>query len=85
MKAEVVRGRMNERSRYLTVEQAAEYLSCSKWTVYKLVDRRKIPFIPITVEDNGSKSIVRFDRQALDVWMAEKMVRPLTRNGQPKD
>jgi predicted DNA-binding transcriptional regulator AlpA len=65
-------------ARYLDVHCAAAYLSVSRWTLYKLVERRRIPFIPIRPAEEGEakKAIVRFDVQALDRWMAEMTVNP---------
>lgn len=61
-------------SRYLTIEQAADYLQVSRWSLYKLVQRRRVPFIPVTVD--SEKPILRFDSRALDAWMAKKAVVP---------
>lgn len=57
---------MNE-NRYLTVEQAAAYLQVSKWSLYKLVERRDIPFIPFG-------RLLRFDRMAIDRWVEKRSV-----------
>ncbi len=47
---------------WLTVDQTAAYLKCSKSCLYHRVSRNNIPF---------SKSIgrLRFNRHALDRWM----------------
>lgn len=64
--------------RYLDVEGAAAYLHVSRWTLYKLVARRRIPFIPIQPAEEGQakRAIVRFDAQVLDRWMAKQTVNP---------
>ena len=69
---------MEQTPRYLDVNGAAAYLNVSRWTLYKLVDRRRIPFIPIQPAEGGEakRSIVRFDAQALDRWMAKQAVNP---------
>ena len=69
---------MGPKARYLDVHCAAAYLSVSRWTLYKLVERRRIPFISIQPAEEGhaKRAIVRFDAQALDRWMAELTVNP---------
>lgn len=64
--------------RYLDVEGAAAYLHLSRWTLYKLVQRRRIPFIPIQPAEEGQakRAIVRFDALALDKWLAAQAVNP---------
>ena len=65
-------------ARYLDVQGAAAYLHLSRWTLYKLVERRRIPFIPIRPAEEGeaTRAIVRFDALALDRWMAAQSVDP---------
>ena len=65
-------------ARYLDVRGAAAYLHVSRWTLYKLVERRRIPFIPIqpAEECDAKRAIVRFDALALDKWMAGQAVNP---------
>lgn len=64
--------------RYLTVAEAASYLCVSRWTLYKLVDRRLIPFISIGTNGQASaRNLVRFDVKALDQWMEKKAITPL--------
>ena len=65
-------------ARYLDVQGAAAYLHISRWTLYKLVERRRIPFIPIhpAAEGQTKRAIVRFDALALDRWMAAQSVNP---------
>ena len=65
-------------TRYLDVHGAAAYLQVSRWTLYKLVERRRIPFIPIQPAEDGEakRAIVRFDARALDRWMAKRAVNP---------
>ena len=67
------------KGRYLDVHGAAAYLNVSRWTLYKLVERRKIPFIPIQPAeeaDEAKRAIVRFDAIALDRWMAKQAINP---------
>ncbi len=51
-----------DREIWMTVEQTAAYLQCSKSCLYHRVSRNDIPY---------SKSIgrLRFNRHALDCWM----------------
>lgn len=51
-------------SELLTINQAAEFLSLAKPTIYGLVSRREIPFM------KKSKRLY-FDRDALKKWVAE--------------
>lgn len=69
-----------EPKRYLTVEEAGDYLGISRWSIYKMVDRRLLPFIPISAEDNPGKPLLRFDRLALDGWMTAKTIKPLKKD-----
>jgi excisionase family DNA binding protein len=55
--------------RYLDVASAAAYLSLSTSYLFKLVSRRKVPFIKIG-------RLVRFDRNALDKWAGRRQVLP---------
>lgn len=56
-------------NRYLDIAGAAEYLSLSTSYLFKLVSRRKVPFIKIG-------RLVRFDRSALDKWAGRRQVLP---------
>jgi len=38
---------MSMKKRYLTTNELAKVIGKSKWWVYKKIDRRDIPFIPI--------------------------------------
>ena len=69
---------MGSGNRYLDVHRAAAYLQVSRWTLYKLVERRRIPFIPIQPGEDGEakRAIVRFDAHALDRWMAKQSINP---------
>lgn len=57
--------------RYLTLEEVAKYLGVSRWTVYNLVNHRKMPFIAL------SKRTFRFDRLKIDKWMEKQEVKTL--------
>lgn len=65
--------------RYLNIQELAEYLGVSRWSLYKLVQRRRIPFIPFTVENSSEpkKNLVRFDLKEIDRWMAKRSVKPI--------
>jgi len=69
-----------ETPRYLTLKEAAAYLSLSPKSLYRLVDARRIPFTGITIsprEPDGPKRLhYRFDRVALDEFMADNAVVP---------
>jgi excisionase family DNA binding protein len=54
--------------RYLDVLELASYVGLSRWFIYKMVQRRQIPFIPFG-------RVVRFDRQQVDLWMNQRMVK----------
>ena len=71
--------------RYLTVQEASDYLSISRWSLYKLVQRRLVPFIPLTIKETSDnqvqgKALIRFDIAALNQWMTKRMIRPLNVN-----
>ncbi|MEW5983706.1 MAG: helix-turn-helix domain-containing protein [Acidobacteriota bacterium] len=51
-------------TRWLDVYAAAAYLSMSPVALYKMVERRQIPFV-------RKRRRVFFDRHALDEWMAK--------------
>jgi excisionase family DNA binding protein len=67
-------------NRYLSPKQAATYLGLSVFSVYRLVERRAIPFIPLFPSGTKAKLVcrpsVRLDREALDVWMRKQTVKP---------
>jgi excisionase family DNA binding protein len=52
----------------ITIKEAAQYLSLSVATVYRLVESRKVPFFKIG-------SAIRFRREALQDWL-ETCLRP---------
>lgn len=69
--------------RYLSTNELSDYLGISKWSLYKLVQRRSIPFIPIVIEGSGKgagKNLVRFDILEIDKWMKKRAVTPLRLN-----
>jgi hypothetical protein len=70
-----------ERSRYLSAKEAAAHLGFSVFSIYRLVERRAIPFIPVcpsgTRGQAASRPSIRFDVRALDAWMQKRVVRPL--------
>ena len=66
-------------SRYVNAKQAAAYLGVSVFSVYRLVERRAIPFIPLHPSGPAEtgRASVRFDLHALDGWMQKQTVKPL--------
>ena len=66
--------------RYLTLKQAAAYLSLSPRSLYRLIDSCTIPFTPINVmpreSDKPKRVHYRFDRLTLDAFMAARAVVP---------
>ncbi len=66
--------------RYITLKEAAIYLSLSPKSLYRMVDARTIPFSQINVRPRnlGAPQRVhyRFDRVMLDEFMAENAVIP---------
>lgn len=72
---------MNEHRCYLTPRQAAAYLGLSVWSLYRLVAGRAISYIPIRTHrplpGKRSRSRIRFDVTALDMWMKKRTVRAL--------
>lgn len=63
--------------RYLTPRQAADYLGLSIWSLYRLVGRRAIPFIPLRPSRSAAadgRTSLRFDAMALDRWMQRQAV-----------
>jgi excisionase family DNA binding protein len=65
---------INNEKRYLNIQEAAQYLRISKWAIYKMVDRRQIPFIPI-----GRP--LRFDMKTLDEWMSKRTIKAVNADG----
>jgi excisionase family DNA binding protein len=67
--------------RYLTLRQAANYLGLSVWSLYRLVGRRAIPFIPLRPSRSAAadgRTSLRFDAIALDRWMQKRTVHAVT-------
>ena len=66
-------------ARYVTARHASAYLGISVFSVYRLVERRAIPFIPLhpSGENETGRASVRFDLHALDAWMQKQTVKPL--------
>ena len=66
--------------RYLTLKEAAAYLALSTKSLYRLVEARRIPFAAITISKGSDQSPqrlhYRFDRIALDEFMASQAVVP---------
>jgi len=48
------------------------------------VQRRLVPFIPLTINETSDnqaqgKALIRFDIEALNQWMAKRMITPLSK------
>jgi hypothetical protein len=67
--------------RFLDIGGASAYLAISKWSLYRMVENRRIPFIPLSPSAqpgrSAKKPMIRFDRVALDGWMEKKAIRPV--------
>ena len=65
--------------RYISAKQAAVYLGISVYSVYRLVERRAIPFVPLHPSGIGAggRPSVRLDVHELDAWMQRQTVKPL--------
>ena len=67
-------------TRYFSAKQAAKYLGVSVFSIYRLIERRAIPFIPLHPSRRNGKATmrpsVRLDRVALDTWMRKRTVKP---------
>ena len=76
--------RLNERDvtirpRYISPKQAAAYLRLSVFSIYRLVERRSIPYIPLNpsgrIGQPTRRASVRFDVEVLDAWMKRQTVK----------
>lgn len=56
--------------RYLSIKEAADYLSLSTHTLYKYVSQRRIKYYKF----GGA---VRFDIRDLDQWVKDQVVMPM--------
>ena len=69
-------------TRYVSAKQAAQYLGVSVFSIYRLIERRAIPFVPLYPSgargESSNRPSVRFDIEALDAWMRKQTVKPLT-------
>lgn len=67
-------------ARYITLKEAASYLSLSTKSLYRMVDARTIPFSQINImprnPDAPKRVHYRFDRVQLDTFMAGNSVTP---------
>ena len=57
--------------RYLRIPQAATYLGFSAKTLYRMAEEKRIPHIK-------KGRTIFFDRNALDKWMQDGLVNPLS-------
>ena len=75
---------MTTTKRYLPPKAAASYLGLSVWSLYRLVERRAIPFIPLHPSKSwvraGGRASLRFDTAALDLWMKTQTIRAVPEN-----
>lgn len=55
--------------RFLNVKEVAAYLGVSRYTIFRLIRLREIPFIPF-----GRAR--RFDVQAIDQWLLKRTIAP---------
>ncbi len=60
--------RIPELRRLITAKEAAQYLSLSTDTIYRMASQKKLPYLKI-----GGR--VLFDLRALDRWIEKRMVR----------
>jgi excisionase family DNA binding protein len=58
-------------TKYLDVQEVANYCRMTIRTIYNLTSTRKIPFIK---PNNGR---LLFDREAIDAWLLESSVQPI--------
>ena len=65
-------------ARYITLQEAAVYLSLSPKSLYRMVDARAIPFSQINImpknPDAPKRVHYRFDKMKLDAFMAGNSV-----------
>ena len=57
--------------KYLNYQEASDYLSIKRSTLYSMVCRRQIPFFRV------QGRMVRFRVEHLEEWMSHKLVMPL--------
>lgn len=60
---------MIDQKNYFNIGELAAYINFSKRSIYGLVARRQIPFIPI------SSKALRFSRASIDKWLARKEIK----------
>ncbi len=58
-----------ESKSYFNIKEVSEYIGFSKRSIYGLVARRQIPFIPL------SDKALRFSRASIDKWLARKEIK----------
>jgi|GEM_PF-2415716 len=56
--------------KYMTAKELTGYIRLSKATIYDLVRKRKIPFIPF-----GRK--ILFEESSIDKWMMKRLVKSM--------
>ena len=61
--------------RYLTVPMLAVYLSMTESHIRRLVEQERIPYTKVGPKSPGpDRRHLRFDRHAIDAWLAEQAV-----------
>jgi len=56
--------------RLLSIDETSEYLGLAPTTLYKMVNRRQIPYVKVG-------RLLRFDRRLIDGWLEEHTVMPM--------
>jgi len=62
---------MKEIKEVMNIEELAEYLDMSKWTLYRKVEKKEIPGAKI-----GKKW--KFVKSVIDAWLSDKMLQGFT-------
>lgn len=57
----------------LTPEQTAKHLKISLGYLYRLAQKKKIPYVKI-----GNRKAIRFRKSEVDKWFDDKGVQPIT-------
>jgi len=57
---------MKETKEVMNIEELAEYLGISKWTLYRKVEHKEIPAAKIGTQ-------WRFSKAVIDTWLSGKM------------
>ena len=52
--------------RILTINEAADLIKVSKWTIYRMVEHRQIPFVKLP------SGTLRFRSESLEAWISKQ-------------